>query len=224
MLIFGRVVVRVVKFGMQTKKKNCSKNIPHHTANRLPNKWDQLLKLLRLIRKIDTKLLFPIIFSYGPWCTDAKSLISDIGRLIGSINSETISTTYLINRISIEIQCHNASCIMRTLPWMEIFFVLFIQFHSVTPMQPLQHRVVRQKIYFLLALSSNSLFYLFTSSMSCSYLLILHHFRGSTNSLDLTECASKSNYWLVMPLSDHKSFQISLDVEVNGMEIFGSGI
>lgn len=64
----------------------------------------------------------------GPWCCEAKSFIKCIGKMISNITGETRSTTYLIQRISIEIQRRNSACVMGSLPLSnsldEIFFLL----------------------------------------------------------------------------------------------------
>lgn len=66
--------------------------------------------------------------TFGPWCKEAKEFIKCIGQLITNITGEPRTTTYLIQRISIEIQRHNAACVMGSLPTSnsldELFFIL----------------------------------------------------------------------------------------------------
>ncbi|KAF2885931.1 hypothetical protein ILUMI_20238 [Ignelater luminosus] len=62
-------------------------------------------------------LFVPIaVETIGPWSLNAIKLIKDIGHKIRILTDDKRSSSYLIQRISLEIQRRNASCVLNTFP------------------------------------------------------------------------------------------------------------
>ena len=65
----------------------------------------------------DNYIFSPLGFeTLGSWGADAVSLVSRIGKLLVERTGESRSPDFLRQRISIEIQRHNALCIFGTIP------------------------------------------------------------------------------------------------------------
>jgi len=63
--------------------------------------------------------------TFGPWGSEAKSLIHKIGKIIRGVTNEKKSTNYLIQRISLAIQRGNAASIMGTIPFSDCLDEIF---------------------------------------------------------------------------------------------------
>ena len=61
----------------------------------------------------------------GPWCREAKSLISTIGRCLVQLTGDPRSSEFLRQRISIAIQRGNAVSILATFPESSYFDEIF---------------------------------------------------------------------------------------------------
>ena len=80
-----------------------------------------------LISNNNYLLLAFAVETMGPWSTESKNFINNIGSKLQELSGDKKSKFYLTQRISLAIQRYNASCVMGTIsasrPLEEIFYL-----------------------------------------------------------------------------------------------------